>query len=189
MDYHICTGKHPQENIMNAFLHTKKLTKTEDLPPTFYSIISTDPLNHLTRIVFIILALIGIQTWAYSKKKFLKTIWKRIQQVGTVSPLQNNVNNNANNVEDTKNVILGASGTLAIIILIILLNAPALKSRYTAHIDPAIINYGTERLWNYTSRFCLPILNYCLLPVIILGSNSKMRKTLKREMKDFLQNL
>ena len=189
LDYHICTGKPPKDNIMDVFLQTKKLTKTDGLPPSFYSIISTDPLNHLTRFLFIMLAIIGIQTWAYSKKKFLKTIWKRIRRMGTVSPLQSSVNNNANNLEDTKNVILGASGTLAIIVLIILLNTPASRARYIAHIDPDAINHGTGRLWNYASRFSLPILNYCLLPIIILGSNSKMRKTLKRELKDFIEDL
>ena len=189
MDYHICTGKQPIDNIMNEFLKTKKYAKTDDLPPSFYIIIATDPLNILTQILFIMLVLIGIQTWAYSKKKFLKTIWKRIRRMGPVSPLQSSVNNNANNLEDTKNVILGASGTLAIIVLIILLNTPASRARYIAHIDPDAINHGTGRLWNYASRFSLPILNYCLLPIIILGSNSKMRKKLKREFKDFMEDL
>ena len=73
--------------------------------------------------------------------------------------------------------------------LIILLNTPASRARYIAHIDPDVINHGTGRLWNYASRFSLPILNYCLLPIIILGSNSKMRKTLKREFKDFIEDL
>jgi len=183
VDYHICTGKQPKDNIMDSFLKMKKIMKTDDSPPTFNSMISTDLMNNFTRTLLIILALIGIQTWIYSKRDFFKTIRSRIRQK-EISPIQK-----VDNMEGAKNVILGASGTLAIIAVIILLNAPATKVRSIAKIDPGMMNHGSGRLWNYASRFSLPILNYFLLPIIIIGSNSKMRKTLKREIKDFIDNL
>jgi hypothetical protein len=186
IDYHICTGKQPKDNMMEAFLQMKKFTNT-NLPLTFDSLLSTDAMNHLTRVVLIMLALIGTNTWVYGKKIYLTTIWNRIKQ--TRKSTNQNVNNEEYKSEDTKNVILGASGTLAIIVLIILLSTPAIKVRNIAKIDPASLNYGSGRLWNYISRFSLPFLNYCLLPIIIIGSNSKMRKTLKREIKDSVDKL
>jgi hypothetical protein len=123
---------------------------------------------------------------AFNKKNFLNNLWKRIRRIdnNTVQDISAN-----NKPEDTKNVILGVSGALILVLLVILIYIPASVSRYIAHIDPDSINYGSGRLWNYASRFSIPILHYCIFPIIILGTNSKMRKTLKREIKDFLDDL
>ena len=188
LDFHICTGKTPLDNILSTFLQMSKFTKSNDLPLTYRRMIAKDPLNIITQYVFIILILICIQTWVYSIKVYLINIWKWLISIGkSPNQVSNNTSNNSN--EDTKNVILGASGTLALIVLIVLIYIPASISRYIAHIDPDRINHGSGRLWNYASRFSIPILHYCILPIITIGSNSKMRKTLKREMKDFIQGL
>ena len=186
LDYHICTGKQPKENILETFLQMRKYVKLNALPPTYYTMITKDPLDVLSQIVFLMLVVIAINTWAYNKKDFLINIWKKIRAIGnnTVQDI-----NTTNIPEDTKNVILGVGGALILIVLIILIYIPASISRYIAHIDPDRINYGTGRLWKYASRFSIPILHYCIFPIIILSTNSKMRKTLKREMKDFIDDL
>lgn len=55
------------------------------------------------------------------------------------------------------------------------------------HNVPDAVNHGRGRMWMYISRLAIPILSYCLFPTIILASNSKMRKTLFKELKNFLK--
>ena len=188
LDYHICTGKTPTDNIYSTFLQMSRFIKSNDPPPTYRKMIAKDPVNVLTLFVFIMLVLICVQTWVYSKKHYLINIWILLTRIGK-SPNQVSNTTSNNSKEDTKNVILGASGTLALSVLIILIYIPASISRFIAHIDPDRINYGSGKLLNYASRFSIPILHYCILPIITIGSNSKMRKTLMREFKDFLQGL
>jgi len=164
-----------------------KFVKSNELPPTYRRMIAKDPVNVLTQFAFIMLIIICIQIWVYSKKHYLINTWKYLTRIGSPNQVSNIASNNSK--EDTKNVILGASGTLALTVLIILIYIPASISRYIAHIDPDRINSGSGRLWNYTSRFSIPIIHYCILPIITIGSNSKMRKTLMREFKDFIQGL
>lgn len=187
LDYHICTGKTPISNILSTFSQMNKFVKSNELPPTYRRMIAKDPVNVLTQFAFIMLIIICIQIWVYSKKHYLINIWKYLTRIGSPNQVSNIASNNSK--EDTKNVILGASGTLALTVLIILIYIPASISRYIAHIDPDRINSGSGRLWNYTSRFSIPIIHYCILPIITIGSNSKMRKTLMREFKDFIQGL
>ncbi len=71
LDYHICTGKQPKENIMETFLQMGKYVKSEEYPPTYYTMITTDPLNVLTQIVFVMLVLIAIHTWCQFQQHFL----------------------------------------------------------------------------------------------------------------------
>jgi hypothetical protein len=65
-----------------------------------------------------------------------------------------------------------------------LLLSPAAISKSIVRNDPNNINFGSGRLWSYASRISLPILSFYVLPITILVSNSKMRNTLKREIRE-----
>jgi hypothetical protein len=185
LDYHICTGKQPTKNIMETFLKMNKFVKSNELPPTYYTVIAKDPLNIFTQIVFLMLVLIAIHTWANNKKDLLINKWKNIRCIGN-NTIQDNIIETK--TKDAENALLGVGGALILIVLIVLVYIPTSICRYIVGIDPDSINYGTGRFWNYISRFSIPIIHYCIFPMIILGTNSKMRKTLKREIKDFMSD-
>jgi len=122
---------------------------------------------------------------------FIISCWKFITRtnIDPISNLAKNENKGMKNnkFEDTKNVIIGSSGSLITIILIILLLTPAAISKSILKEDPNNINTGSGRLWSYGSRISLSILGYCVLPITILVSNSKMRNTLKREIREYMK--
>jgi hypothetical protein len=191
IDYHICTGKHPKDNIMETFYEVKRFTNPNEIPITLNEIANRDPLFIFTLLLFLILFLVGFQTWLYSHKDSLIICWKAVTRTNLNTTSNLNINKTQgyknNKFEETKNVIIGSSGTLFSIVLIFLLLSPAVVAKSFVKDDPNKINSGSGRLWSYTSRISIPILSYCLLPIIIIVSNSKMRKTLKREILEFLK--
>ncbi len=188
IDYHICTGKHPKDNINETFYEMKRFTNQNKIPLSLDEIMKNDPLHVLTMVLFFILVIVGVQTWAYSKKDFFISCWKFITRTG-LNPISNlAINENKgmknNKFEETKNVIIGSSGALITTLLIILLLTPTLISKSIVRNDPNNINSGSGRLWSYASRISLPFLSYYVLPITIIVSNSKMRNTLKREIQE-----
>ena len=191
VDYHICTGKHPKDNIMQTFNEMKRFTKPNEMPLNLDEIMSRDPLHVFTLLLFLTLLLVGFQTWVYCQKDLLVTCWKVITRTdmnpsSNLGITENQVIKN-NKFEETKSVIIGSSETLIAIVLIILLLTPAAISKSILRTDPDKINTGSGRLWSYTSRISIPILSFCLGPIITIVSNSKMRKTLKREMQELFK--
>lgn len=186
VDYHICSGKHPKDNIMEDFLRMRKFVKSEELL-TYEAIILKDPLRLLTLMLFLILFFLAVQTLFYSKKDILKTIWKR-KNVIIPNSISNQDNKNTK-FEETKHVILGEGGTLTFIFAIILAYVPISLTKSFFSNDPNILNSGTGQLWYYGSKISLAIMTNCVPPIIIIVGNSKMRKTLKREFFYFLTGL
>jgi len=188
IDYHICTGNHPKDNINETFYEMKRFTNQNEKPLTLDEIMKNDPLHVFTLLLFLILVLVGVQTWAYSKKDFIISCWKVINGSDPNPKSNHAVNENQgmknNKFEETKNVIIGSSGALISTILIILFLTPAAISKSIVRNDPNDINTGSGRLWSYASRISIPILSYFVLPIIIFVSNSKMRNTLKREIQE-----
>ncbi len=70
--------------------------------------------------------------------------------------------------------------------IFVLLFFPDLMGRKLALEDPDNLNHGEGRMWVYLGRMTTPFLSYCLFPIIILGNNSKMTKTLVRELNSWL---
>jgi hypothetical protein len=86
-------------------------------------------------------------------------------------------------------MILGASGMLSFILVVILAYIPTVTTRSLVRKNPDSLNGGHGRLWFYGSKVSLAILTNCFLPLVITIPNLKMRKTVKREIKYFLNNL
>jgi hypothetical protein len=186
IDYHICTDMNPNDNILKTFHEMNGFSKSNETQMTYEEIIKNDPLHTFTLVLFLILVSVGVQTWVYSKKDSFITCWKTITRTGQNPSLgliftgKPEIKNNK--FEETKNLIIGSSGTLTSIASIILLLIPAAISKSVAKDDPILINTGSGRLWSYASRISIPILGYCVMPIIIIVYNSKMRKTLRREI-------
>ena len=164
----------------------KRFTNQNKIPLSLDEIMKNDPLQVFSLVLLLILVLVGVQTWAYSKKDFFISCWKFITRTN-LDPISNLVTNENqgmknNKFEETKNVIIGSSGALITTLLIILLLTPTLISKSIVRNDPNNINSGSGRLWSYASRISIPILGYCVMPIIIIAYNSKMRKTLRREI-------
>ena len=180
VDYHLCSGKHPEDNILEEFLRIKKFVKLEKSPLTYEEIILKDPLRGLTFILFFILFFLAFQTLFFSKKETFKTIWKR-KNVIVPNSSQYQPNKNTK-FEETKHLILGEGGTLTFIFAIILAYAPISITKSLFSQDPNILNSGTGQLWYYGSKISLATMTNCIPPIIIIVGNSKMRNTLKREI-------
>jgi hypothetical protein len=191
IDYHICTGRNPKDNILARFYELKWFTLSNKSPLTLEEVMKGDPLHLLTLVLFLVLFLVCLQTLIYCHKDSLIICWKvltRADKNPTSDPAIAEAQKITNyNFEETKNVIIGSSGTFLTAVLVVVLLTPAAISKSILIEDPNKINSGSGRLWSYLSRISMPILSYCVLPIIIIGSNSKMRKTLLREIQDFFK--
>ncbi len=92
-------------------------------------------------------------------------------------------------IQEGKNVIIGAGGTFAAIALIVLFLIPSIIARRYIVMNPEEINFGAGQAWAYIHRMTMPILSFVILPFAIIGSNQKMRKVLKRELKDLIGSI
>ena len=186
VDYHLCTGNQPDNNIREDFLRIKKFTKSDELPPSYDAIILRDPIRMFVYTSFIMLFFLGAQIWFYSKKELFIRIWKWVKRIGQ-NPLPNLVTENTK-FEEEKCAIIGTGGTLTLSFVIILVYIPAFITRTLLKKDQNSPNTETGRLWIYGSKILLAIMNNVILPIVIILSNSKMRKTLNREIQYYICN-
>jgi hypothetical protein len=187
VDYHLCSGKNPKDNILEDFIRMKKYVKSNELPLSFDAMSRRDPLAKLTQILFLVIFVVVVQTLFYSKKEILNSIWNRknvIVQNETIHQARKNIK-----FEETKHVILGEGGTLTFFFAITLAYIPFFITKSLLNKDPNVFNKNSGKLWYYGSKLSLAIMSNCIPPLIIIVGNSKMRLTLKREIAYFLVGL
>ena len=85
LDYHICTGRRPDENIYRTL---KKMKYNQNQNQTaeicFEKCKTEDPVEYLTIIVLSLLVFFAFQTWVYGMKDKLRVIWANKVSVITV---------------------------------------------------------------------------------------------------------
>jgi len=127
---------------------------------------------------------ITLKIFVYSKKEFFKKLWnkKKTHTIAIINTPADIESSKYDGFLKTKNALIGASGSFAAIVLILILLVPSHISKSFAKNNADDINYGQGRVWTYVSRITLPILSYCVLPFVVITVNRKMRKTLVREI-------
>ena len=197
LDYHICTGNHPQVNILRSPFIVAWIRKNNSPGLSLEDLSKNDPLWYLSRIIFFLLLIVTLNIWVYSRKEFFKRIWKKkfIRNsiiLFTITDLPVKVERGSSfkfeQFNKTKNAIIGASGTFVAIALLILLLFPSIISKSYAQNNAEEINYGSGRFWTCFSRINLPIVSYCVIPLVVITSNAKMREVLIRHLKAFATN-
>ena len=68
LDYHICTGKSPHDNIVQNDIWTNWLQQFNKTNFTFQDVADCDPLFAVTKVVALMLILISLHIWIYSFK-------------------------------------------------------------------------------------------------------------------------
>ena len=128
----------------------------------------------------VLLLLTSIHIWIHSHKVLAKFLAK-------VSPTPKHVVNNTGKVgyvQETKNIIIGAGGTLAAITMMFVFMVPLFVAKMYLGQNPDGINFGRGRAWTYIGRMTMPFLAFIILPGVTIVNNSKMRKVLMRKLKD-----
>jgi hypothetical protein len=127
-----------------------------------------------------IMVLTSLHIWIHSYKDF----WTCGAKVSPTPQLETYKQNKNGYFQETKNIIIGAGGTLVAIALIVVFLVPSIMARRSLVQDPDGINFGGGRAWAYIHRMTMPVLSFVILPLVIIGNNDKMRKVLIRELKD-----
>ena len=190
LDYHICTGKHPHVNINQShfimtWIHSKDIPKLSLEYLTKY-----DPLWLLTQIICLLLLIATSTMWVYSRQEFFKGIMYKLLRrnlpiVSSITNIESVKSLKFEQFNKAKNAIIGASGTFAAILLILILLLPSIVYKsYAKNVET--INYGEGRFWTCVNRITIPILFYCVLPTVVISGNAKMRKVIFRQLKDQL---
>jgi hypothetical protein len=139
-----------------------------------------DPLSYVTYLTMALLLLTCIHIWIHSHKVLGKFLAK-------VSPTPKHEVNNTGKVgyfQETKNIIIGAGGTLAAITMMFVFMVPLFVAKMYLGQNPDGINFGRGRAWTYIGRMTMPFLAFIILPGVTIVNNSKMRKVLMRKLKD-----
>ena len=89
--------------------------------------------------------------------------------------------------EKTKTIIIGSTGSLAVVALIIVLILPSALSRLLAIQNANNINRGTGRWCMYLSKINITVMFDCVLPMVLILGSPKMRKSIWREIKSRFQ--
>ena len=193
LEYHICTGHHPHVNILQSSFIMSWLHNASNPELSLEDVSKHDPLAMLTRIIFFLLVLVTFNIWVYSRKELLIRVGNQV--LGRNSPTFMPNHDNPSTIEvgtlqkfeqfkKTKNALIGASGSLVVIVLILLLLLPSVISKSFAKNNVEGITHGTGQIWTLVSRITLPILSYCVLPMVVIAGNSKMREILLRQIKE-----
>jgi hypothetical protein len=188
IEYHICTGTDPTMNIIQSPFLMTALNKTESI---YVEVVKMDPLVKLFRLIFMLLLVLVVKIWIYDKKTRFTRLLNLLKNRHRTAPADESGDSKHGNasaqdkynfLQKTKTNIIGASGTLVTVLLIFLLLVPSMILRNIGVSNIESINHGTGRLQMYLSRVTLPLLFYCVLPLVVIAGNSKMRKSIRREI-------
>jgi hypothetical protein len=182
LDFNICTGRNPDKNIGESFKYFDLHSVNKTLHHySFGDLVAKDPLGVIAGLFALIQIILTMYSWIYSVCIVLPRSSNNIANNNSRRLVPLSINSR---FEETKNVIIGAGGTLVGVFVAIVLIFPTLKSKSIANKNMEDINFGYGRLWIYISRISIPIVAYCLFPTVIIANNAKMRATLKRQLTD-----
>jgi hypothetical protein len=167
LDYHICTGKDPQQNINNTINVNRILHGSNKIPLlTFQTVRSIDYVHLATQSLLVLLFIFAAQIWAKSIRESCRN-----HEVHS-------------GLDISKKALYGAGGSLIVIAIIILLLTPSQISIYIFSQNPELVNTGPGKIWTYVSRITMSLISYCAVPVIILINNPNLRQTLSNKIKN-----
>ncbi len=133
-----------------------------------------------------LLLLTSIHIWIHSHNVLAKFFAKVSP---TLKPEVNNKTDKAGYFQETKNIIIGAGGTLAAITMMFVFMVPLFVAKMYLGQNPDGINFGKGRAWTYIGRMTMPVLSFIILPGVTIVNNAKMRKVLMRKLKDKMFSL
>ncbi len=91
LNYHICTGKNPIENINRTLSQLSYVIDEQLLPNWFQPNIKSDPLKYFSDASFAILTFISCQICWYSNREKTANSWKRIKLFFSCAPAHGQV--------------------------------------------------------------------------------------------------
>jgi len=189
LDYHICTGRRPQENIILTLKEMKypyplNITNSSEWMRDVYGI---DPVEVFSKYVCLTLVLLVAQTWFYSYYNHISKLWdyicsivncNEVSNISTVPAGQNE------KFEETKSNILGTSQTVLMIVLGMIAMLPVLIGKINTKQNIDDINSGNLRTLIYLGKISMPIFYFLVFPLLVLAFNSRMRKYLLKELNE-----
>ena len=149
---------------------------------SFEDVTKQDPLMFTTFMIFALLLMFSFHIWINSQKD----LCAHRPKSSTTPNMDLNVINKLGFFQETKNIIIGAGGTLVAITTIVLFLIPSFMAKVYLMQNPDGINFGSGRAWAYIGRIAVPSLSFVILPSVIIINNPKMRTVLKRKLKDLL---
>lgn len=186
----MCTGKDPKENIAQAFHYGTFITEeSSEKVTTYEEVTKLDPLNALIILMLTFSTFEAVVICLYSKQSFLRSPFCNKVHSSPCEGLDSRLSVIRNlKFEETKNVIISNSGLLIVAAVGLLLLSPLVLLKEMAKRNPEDINHGFGRALFYIGRITMPILSYYLLPLVAIFGNRRMRRTLKREILNLVQN-
>jgi len=190
LDFHLCTGKDPFVNIRQTpFL----LMSISNQGNPFDKVSQDDPLFFHLKLILLVLIFLTGRVWLFSKRDVIVEFYNKLTRrsitttkIIILAPTENvddgSVSDRYNFVQKTKTNIIGATGSLVTVILILLLLMPSIIAKSYARDNINSINYGPGRMWMYLSKICIPILLDAILPFVLILGSPKMRKSIWREL-------
>ena len=132
-------------------------------------------------VAFIVLSSIHIMIYSNG---YLWNILSRLNWTQGSNQPEIKIGGKYKNYQETKNFVVGAGSTFVAVTLIVLFMVPMYMARMYLREDENGINFGMGRTWTYIGRITMPVLSFLILPSVIIFSNHKMRRVIKRELKD-----
>jgi hypothetical protein len=189
LDYHICTGRRPQENVLMTLKEMKypyllNLTNSSEWIRDVYG---RDLVEIFSKYVCLTLFLLVFQTWFYSFFNHNSKLWDYICCI-----FKCNEGSNATSVtkgqnekfEETKSNILGTSQTVLMLVFGMIAMIPVAIARIRAKQNIEHINGGNLRILFYISKISMPTFYFLLFPLLMLAFNYRIRKYLIKELKE-----
>jgi len=177
-EFHICTGINPMQNInQTQFLQVSGRSSDNMLEKLDQS----SPMSIINTVIWISMVFVTLRIWLYSQKDKFSNLMNRFRNwnitllMDTLSNSQTCQNSGSNIVQTTMSSLIGSAGSLAAVMTLILLMLPARMARDIFIHNVEDINHGNGRTWIYISRISRLLYYYCLLPTVLICSNTNMR--------------
>ena len=197
LEYHICTGKRPLENInltiTYSFTPGQPFNRTE-----FRGSAGFDPYFNFLNTLFLVLILLSLYMLFYAhKEKYSKWLQKvlhinkhvcnskigvtLIEDVGSIV----RISASEEKFQESRSQIVGSGQTVVCLILSLIVMYPVYFAKEGIKNDIDSINYGYARISVYIVKMLIPTFSFIIFPILILRNNEKMQKSVVKDLKEF----
>ena len=184
LDYHICTGKTPQENFQATFIRMGFTENYKSNQIWFKDGTISDPMEFFSNVLSSIILLLTCQMWWYAIQDKANNISQVISYVKCCKTKTTILQPLEEKFCETKSKILGNGLSLIFLLLCLAALIPLYLARLRAKKDISEVNHGWTRALVYFERMTLPLMSTIICPLLIIQFNSKIKKSIIKELKE-----
>ena len=180
LDFHICAGRTPEQNIRKTLEQLSICGNDSSTHKWFLDGTVTDPLEIYSTVLLLVAFILTSHMCWYASNSKINNTFQIIFNVKCFTC----VSKTKDQFKETNSKILGNKLSLFSVLFCFASLVPVILAKLIAKRDINEVNSGWTRALVYIGKMTLPLISSIICPLLVIHCNSKMKKSIIKELKD-----